>query len=162
MGKIQDKLKARQLANTKHQEGLIRVSFAFDGKTYMREHRMNPQEVQAAKDMLEEHGPHAFDSATVRAPIKGASMFGEYVVTEAFKEYARATWVKPAEPEAPKPNVFTLPAPELPTAHEVAKQLVQNHEARNQKDNAESVSDAVVLSEQQGKAVDDTAGLEPL
>lgn len=166
MGKIDQKIRARQLAKTQHQEGLIRVLFCFGGKNYVREHTMNPQEVQAAKDMLEAHGPDAFDSATIRAPIKGTSMFGEYVATEALKEYARNHWVPPVQhkPAAEKPNVFTpqLVHEQDVSAREIVDQLVKNHEERNQVDNAEKVVDAVILGEQQLRAVDDTAGLEPL
>lgn len=146
MGKIQTKLLLKQ-ARHNQSEGLIRVSFSFVGRNYVREHRLNGQEIAAAKEMLAEHGGKAFDSATVKSPIFIGRSFGEYVINEALKEYAREHFIQPREVKAPK-NILEVEdiAETEVTAKEVMDALAKKR--------------GIVLGSEQVKAVDDTAGLE--
>ena len=141
MGKIADKLKHQRMVAAQD-EGLIRVSFSFAGKKYVREHRLNQAEVDAAKRMLAEGGPDAFETVTIKAPIWGCGRFGEYVVTEAMKEYAREHWIPKAEPRVAVQNVSD--AVEVTTG-EIMEQLAKRQ--------------GIVLSPEVQAAVDETGGI---
>ena len=146
MGKMADRIKAAKHA-AKNQEGLIRVSFSFGGKVYVRTHQMNPMELQAAKDMLAEHGGEAFKSATLKSALFLGRNFGEYVVDEALKEYGRNHWTPKATEVVPTWTVFD---PEMLASGEVTAQEVIDRVIENQK---------IELSQSQIDAVDETAGL---
>ena len=90
MGKISDRIKAKnQLRAARKDEGLLRVSFVFDGRTYSFEHFFKPGEVDRMKELCRDHGEVAGQQLVWRGAINYASTIAENALAAAGFDYVQ-------------------------------------------------------------------------
>jgi len=70
-------------------EGLIYVSFGFDGKRHTKAHQLSDFEVRYLKEMLTEHGEQTAKSAISKAAIQNSAILCENVLAAAFLAYIK-------------------------------------------------------------------------
>lgn len=83
-------------------EGLIHVSFNFDGKQYKRSHQLSQFELATLKEMLATHGEQTANTVISKAAIQNTAILAENVLAVAFLEYInrhhKVVEVEQAEP----------------------------------------------------------------
>jgi len=70
-------------------EGLVFVSFVFDGGRYTQSHQMNQYELKQIKQMLADQGEATANSMLSRTTIKNVSILAENILAMAFIDYIR-------------------------------------------------------------------------
>ena len=70
-------------------EGLIHVSFNFDGKRFAKSHQLSEYELKLLKTMLAEYGQETHKSVTSKAAIKNTAILAENVLAVAFLEFIK-------------------------------------------------------------------------
>lgn len=77
------------------EEGLIAVSFVFDGKKYENFHQMTASEMKHMKDLCRDHGDLAADQMIWRTAIRGTGMVAENIMARAALDYIKKNYKGP-------------------------------------------------------------------
>lgn len=91
MGKASRKKleKEQQRDAIQMQEGLIRVSFVFDGKEYVKLHQLTGHELRSMKGNIQDFGDGAAGSALWLSCVWGAGKLGENILAAAARGYMK-------------------------------------------------------------------------
>jgi hypothetical protein len=76
-------------------EGKIKVSFTFDGVTYVNTHQMTGQELKHMKDLCVEFGDDAADQMIWKVAIRGMGLVGENIMAKAGLAYVKKHYKGP-------------------------------------------------------------------
>ncbi len=89
LSKISKRLALKQkLAHNKN-EGLLRVSFVFDGRTYAFDHLFNANEIAHMKELCKDHGEVAGTQLIWRGAVRHAGTIAENAMAAAGFEYVQ-------------------------------------------------------------------------
>lgn len=70
-------------------EGLLYVSFVFDGQVYRKQHQFDAAEIELMKQHVLDHGDQAADTALFRSAIWYAGRAAENLIAKAALEYMK-------------------------------------------------------------------------